>query len=69
MTQEQIKAIEQRDFERKEVMEETEHSIKSQVAGEWNNGGYKTMKTDSGGNPITKIKESQRLQDYEKGDK
>jgi len=56
------------DFRRQEVMEETEHSIKSQAGGEWNNGGYKTMKTDQlTGNPITKVKEPQRLKDYENG--
>jgi len=55
------------DFKRKEVMEVTEHSIKSQAGGEWQNGGYKTMKTDSDGNPITKVKEPQILQDYENG--
>lgn len=50
---------------RKEVIEITEKSVKSQVAGEWHNGGYKTMKVDSGGNPITKIKEPKILEDYE----
>jgi hypothetical protein len=58
-------SIEKRDFERQEVMEEVEHSTHSQVAGEWHNGGYKTMKTDAGGNPVTKIKEPLRLKKYE----
>jgi hypothetical protein len=53
---------------RNEVMETTEKSMKSQAGGEWNSGGYKTMKTDIGGNPIpSKVKEPQILKDYEKG--
>lgn len=52
---------------RKEVMEVTEHATRSQVGGEWANGGYKTMKVDKGGNPVTKVKEPQILQDYENG--
>ena len=52
---------------RRQVIETTEHAIKSQVVGEWHNGGYKTMKIDAGGNPIAKIKEPQILKDYEKG--
>lgn len=48
-------------------MEVTEHSIRSQADGEWANGGYKTMKTDAGGRPITKVKEPQILKDYEDG--
>jgi hypothetical protein len=55
------------DYKRKEVMEVTEHSIKSQANGEWHNGGYKTMKTGPGGTPITKIKQPQILTDYENG--
>lgn len=56
------------DYKRKEVIESTEHSVKSQSGGEWMNGGYKTMKTDKGGNPIpTKIKEPQILKDFENG--
>jgi len=50
---------------RQEVIEQTDHAIKSQAGGEWQNGGYKTMKTDTGGKPITKIKEPQILKDYE----
>lgn len=52
---------------RSEVIEASNHAVKSQVGGEWRNGGYKTMKTDLGGNPITKIKEPIALQDYESG--
>lgn len=56
------------DAKRKEVMEVTEHSIKSQADGEWANGGYKTMKTDMGGNPIpSKVNEPLILKDYEAG--
>ena len=55
------------DEKRQTVMETTEHSIRSQADGEWQNGGYKTMKTDTGGRPITKVKEPQILKDYENG--
>ena len=55
------------DNKRQEVMEVTEHSIRSQADGEWQNGGYKTMKTDAGGRPITKVKEPMILQNYEQG--
>lgn len=55
------------DGKRQEVKEVTEHSIRSQADGEWHNGGYKTMKTDVGGRPITKVKEPQILTDYENG--
>jgi len=58
--------VAKRDFERKEVMEETNAAIQSQAIGEWHNGGYKYMKTDSNtGRPITKIKEPLRLRKYE----
>ena len=57
--------IKKRDFERQEVMAETEHSVRSQADGEWQNGGYRSMRTGPGGRPITKVKEPQRLQDYE----
>ena len=60
-----LEVIEKRDFERQEVMIETEHSVRSQSGGEWQNGGYRTMKTDTSGNPITKIKEPMRLAEYE----
>lgn len=55
------------DYKRKEVMKETEKSTRSQADGKWIRGGYKYMKTDESGRPITKIKEPQRIQDYEKG--
>lgn len=59
--------IESRDRERQEVMAETEAAVRSQADGEWQNGGYKTMKTDSHtGRPITKIKEPLRLKEYER---
>lgn len=54
------------DFERQEVMAETDHAVRSQADGEWHNGGHKTMKTDPNtGRPITKIKEPARLKRYE----
>lgn len=53
------------DYKRSEVIATVEHSTKSQAGGEWHNGGYKTMKTDMGGNPITKVNEPQILKDYE----
>jgi len=54
------------DTKRKEVMEVTAHSVKSQANGEWANGSYKKMATDVAGNPIpTKVKEPQILKDYE----
>jgi len=59
--------IEKRDYQRQQVMETTEASVRSQADGEWANGGYKTMKTDNGGRPITKVKEPQALKDYEDG--
>jgi len=58
--------VAKRDFERQEVMAETEHAVRSQADGQWHNGGYKTMKTDQHtGRPITKIKEPMRLKKYE----
>lgn len=59
-----IKAV---DSKRAEVQKTVEQSTRSQADGEWQNGGYKTMKVDAGGRPITKVKEPQILQDYEKG--
>jgi hypothetical protein len=56
-----------RDYQRSQVMETTEASVRSQANGEWANGGYKTMKTDAGGRPITKVKEPLSLKDYEDG--
>lgn len=55
------------DGKRQEVQEVTEHSVRSQADGEWANGGYKTMKVDTGGRPITTVKEPQILKDYESG--
>lgn len=57
------------DEKRKEVMEITEQSLKSQISGEWQNGGYKTMKIDhSTGRPLVKNpKQPQKLIDYENG--
>jgi predicted nucleic acid-binding Zn-ribbon protein len=56
-----------RNEQRQRVMEVTEHSVRSQADGEWANGGYKTMKTDTSGRPITKVKEPLMLQEYEDG--
>lgn len=56
------------DEKRSFVMETTEKSIRSQADGEWNNGGYKTMETDNGGRPITKVKEPEILKEYEMGE-
>jgi hypothetical protein len=56
------------DEKRSFVMEVTEKSTRSQADGEWSNGGYKTMKTDSSGRPITKIKEPLVLEEYERGE-
>lgn len=58
-------SIRQRDVQRQEVMAETEHAVRSQADSEWQNGGYKTMKTDAGGRPITMVKEPERLKVYE----
>ncbi len=57
------------DEKRQEVMEETEHSINSQVNGEWQSGGYRYMKTDPHtGKPLVKnLKQPQKLKDYENG--
>ncbi len=59
--------IEKRDYQRQQIMETTEKSVRSQADGEWANGGYKTMKTDAGGRPITRVNEPQILKDYEDG--
>lgn len=56
-----------REEQRKAVTETTNKAVSSQISGEWYNGGYKYMKTDKGGNPITKIIEPQSLKDYEDG--
>jgi hypothetical protein len=57
------------DEKRQEVMQETEHSLKSQAGGEWQNGGYKTMKVDRNtGSPLLENpKQPQKLTDYENG--
>jgi hypothetical protein len=56
------------DHKRREVQEITEASVRSQASGEWQNGGYKTMKTDTGGSPIPSVvKSPQILVDYENG--
>jgi hypothetical protein len=59
--------IAKRDEQRQRVMEVTEKSVRSQADGEWQHGGYKNMKTDASGRPITKVKEPQMLKDYEEG--
>jgi hypothetical protein len=54
---------------RQEVIEETKHSLNSQVNGKWMNGGYKTMKTDihTGKPLVKKLRQPQKLTDYENG--
>lgn len=59
--------IEKRDYQRSQVIETTEHAVRSQADGEWQRGGYKTMKVDEGGRPITKVREPQSIKDYEDG--
>ena len=63
------KGVKKVDEKRKEVIKETKHSLNSQIAGEWQNGGYKTMKVDPHtGKPLLKNpKQPQRLTDYENG--
>jgi predicted nucleic acid-binding Zn-ribbon protein len=58
---------EKRDYQRQQIIENTDKQIRSQADGEWANGGYKTMKTDAAGLPITKVKEPLSLKDYEDG--
>ena len=55
------------DAKRAEVIQVVAASVESQRNGEWQGGGYKNMKTDTSGKPITDIKEPQILKDYEKG--
>lgn len=57
------------DNKRQEVMEVTEHSIKSQRTGEFvnNRSKYHLGNVASDGLPIIKPKEPQILQDYEQG--
>lgn len=58
--------VAKRDFQRSEVMAEMELSTRSQLDGQWANGGYKTMKTDPHtGRPMGEVKESARLKIYE----
>lgn len=59
--------IEKVDAKRSEISQVVDHSIRSQADGEWQSGGYKTMKVSTDGRPITKVKEPQILKDYEKG--
>lgn len=59
--------IEKVDYKRSEVIETVDKSSRSQADGEWQRGGYKTMKVDEGGRPVTKVKEPQILKDYEDG--
>ena len=59
--------IKKRDYQRQQIIENTDKQIRSQADGEWMNGGYKNMKVDAGGRPITKIKEPQDIKDYEDG--
>lgn len=57
-----------RDEQREKVMELTEKSVRSQMDGQWANGGYKTMKTDPHtGRPMGRVREPLSLQDYENG--
>lgn len=56
------------DWKRQQVMEVVDNSVRSQADGEWANGGYKTMKVDTGGRPIaSKVTEPVVLQEYERG--
>jgi hypothetical protein len=59
--------IEKRDYQRQQIIENTDKQIRSQADGEWMNGGYKTMKTGADGRPITKVREPQAIKDYEDG--
>lgn len=52
---------------RNEIIRTQDKMIRSQADGEWQNGGYKTMKVGADGRPITKIKEPKIVEDYEKG--
>lgn len=59
--------VEKRDYERKQVMEVTEESVKSQRNGEFRNNRskYNIKNVASDGLPICEIKEPQILKDYE----
>ena len=56
---------EKRDYQRQQVMEVTEHSIKSQRNGDFINGNSDKIAND--GLPIIKVNEPQILKDYEDG--
>lgn len=59
--------VAKRDYERAEVMAETEVSVQSQRAGEFVNNRHKYHlgNVASDGLPIVKVKEPYRLQEYE----
>lgn len=60
--------VEKVDYKRSEVVKTVDASVRSQADGEWQNGGYKYMKTDVSGRPIpSKVTEPQILKDYENG--
>lgn len=59
--------IAKRDYQRQQIIDSTDKKIRSQADGEWMNGGYRTMETDTGGRPITKIKEPLEIKNYEDG--
>lgn len=56
---------EKRDYQRKQVMEVTNASVKSQRNGEFINNSKARIASD--GLPIVKVKEPQILKDYEEG--
>lgn len=58
---------EKRDYQRQQIIETQDKMIRSQADGEWSNGGYKTMKTDMSGRPMTKIREPLSVKNYEDG--
>jgi len=53
---------------RQKIIETTDKMIRSRADGEWHNGGYKIMKVDANGRPITKVTEPQIVKDYENGE-
>ena len=55
------------DDKRERVIETTDKAIRSQLDGEWINGGYKYMNVDKSGRPAGKVQEPQILKDYEDG--
>jgi hypothetical protein len=60
--------IAKRDHQRREVMREVEASVRSQRAGEFvnNRNKYRPGNVASDGLPIVRVKEPQRLKDYER---